>query len=380
MKPLRALTLVALTRAACVVQAQPQDLSPMLNEVRALHKLPALAVSVIQSDQVVGRAVVGVRRDGEAAPATVDDLWHHGSLTKSMTATLAALLVEEGRIGWDSTLTDVFPADAQTMTPDWRGVTLEQLLGHRAGAPDQAGLVNSGLWQQFWEFQGTPQEQRRFLRQRLTARAPQNPPGQKFLYSNASYILAGAMLEERMGKAWEALLTERVVRPLGMTSAGFGHPGMPGQPPQPWGHSLSAGALKPVAPGPRADNPPGLGPAGTVHSTMADFTTYIRAHLDGDAGRDTPLKLPRATWQRLHQPLAGQDYGLGWFAVDRRWARGRALNHTGTNTLWYTTVWMAPRRDFAVIVLTNVGGDDAHKASDEVANKAILRYLPDGRS
>jgi CubicO group peptidase (beta-lactamase class C family) len=376
MKPLRALTLVALTRAACVVQAQPQDLSPMLNEVRALHKLPALAVSVIQSDQVVGRAVVGVRRDGDPALATLDDLWHHGSLTKSMTATLAALLTGEGRIGWASTLAEVFPADAAAMAPAWRGVTLEQLLGHRGGAPDQAGLVSSGLWREFWDFHGTPQEQRRFLRERVTARAPQNPPGQKFLYSNASYILAGAMLEERMGKPWETLITERLFRPLGMKSAGFGPPGMPGQPPQPWGHVLSGGSLKPMAPGPRADNPPGLGPAGTVHTTMADFTTYIRAHLDGEAGRDTPLKLPRTTWQRLHQPLPGQDYGLGWFAIDRPWAKGKALNHNGTNTLWYTTVWMAPKRDFAVIVLTNVGGDDASKASDEVAEKVIRKYLP----
>ena len=59
----------------------------------------------------------------------------------------------------------------------------------------------------------------------------------------------------------------------------------------------------------------------------------------------------------------------------RSWSGGDALNHTGSNTMWFSNAWLAPRRDFAVVVLTNVGGDDAAKATDEVAAQVIAGWL-----
>jgi CubicO group peptidase (beta-lactamase class C family) len=293
-----------------------------------------------------------------------------------MTATLAAILVEEGKLTWTTTLAEVFPKDAAKMNPAWRGVTLEQLLGHRGGAPDQEWLAQSGLWAQFWTAPGSPRDQRRWLRTAVTARPPQNPPGTKFVYSNTGYILAGTMLEQRTGKAWEALITERLFRPLGMKTAGFGAPGTPDKLDQPRGHRLDAQKkLQPVPPGPGGDNPPGLGPAGTVNCSLDDLAKYVMAHVAGELGHDTPLKLRPESWHKLHTPLPGQEYALGWGVSKRAWADGDALNHTGSNTMWLSNMWLAPKRDFAVIVLTNVGGDDAFRATDEVASKVIKEFL-----
>ncbi|MEY2891551.1 MAG: hypothetical protein RJA98_1459 [Pseudomonadota bacterium] len=354
--------------------AQRQDLSPFIAEVRDKYKLPAMAVTVMQGGVVIGANVVGVRKVGESDPVTLEDEWHHGSLTKSMTATLAALLVDEGKIGWGTTLAEVFPHESEQMHPDWRGVTLEKLLGHRGGAPDWDVLFSSGIWKKLSSSTASPRDQRTLFRNLLTAMPPTFKPGLRFSYSNAGYLLAGSMLEARADQAWEDLMRDRIFSPLHMNSAGFGSPGVPGKLLQPWGHVWGGGDWRPVEPGARNDYPPGMGPAGTVRCSLADLALYTSAHLSGELGRPTDIKLKQDSWRRLHTALPDQNYGLGWFVFFKGWARGDVLQHTGSNLKWYSNVWVAPRRDFLVIVLTNAGGDTALKATGEVVEKIINKY------
>ena len=58
----------------------------------------------------------------------------------------------------------------------------------------------------------------------------------KHLYSNLGYVVAGAMAERVTARSWESLMQERLFAPLGISSAGFGAPGVPGELDQPWGH------------------------------------------------------------------------------------------------------------------------------------------------
>ncbi|HLV79318.1 MAG TPA: hypothetical protein VKT32_03520, partial [Chthonomonadaceae bacterium] len=80
-------------------------------------------------------------------------------------------------------------------------------------------------------------------------------------------------------------------------------------------------------------------------------------------------------FQYLHTPLFGGDYAAGWVVTDRNWGGGRVLMHNGSNNQNYSVVWMAPLRDFAVLVATNQGGDAAAKACDEAASALIQSYL-----
>ena len=351
------------------------ELESVLEGIRNHRGLPALACSVIRSNTVVARAAVGLRKSGGTERVTLDDRWHQGSITKSMTATLAAILVEEGKLKWSTPLSEAFPAERESMDPAWRDVTLEQLLGHRGGAPDQEWLDRTGLWKRFWSAPGAPRDQRRFLFHEVTRQPPAIPPGTRHVYSNTGYILAGTLLEQRMGIPWERLIQEWLFRPLGMKNAGFGPPDLMRNGTDPWGHRGNKTRWEPMTPGPQADNPPGLGPAGTVHASLADLEVYVMAPLNGELGRPTPLGLPTAAWRKLHTALALQAYALGWGVVRRSWTGGDALNHTGSNTLWFSNAWLAPRRDFVVVVLTNVGGDDAAKATDEVAAQVIAGWL-----
>ena len=66
------------------------------------------------------------------------------------------------------------------------------------------------------------------------------------------------------------------------------------------------------------------------------------------------------------------DYGLGWFVVNRTWADGLALTHGGSNTFNYALIWIAPNRNFGIVITTNI---DNFQACDELAGKLISKYL-----
>jgi CubicO group peptidase (beta-lactamase class C family) len=351
---------------APLARIDSEDVSAALEPIRQQHGLPALAALAWRGGGIVKAGVVGVRKLGSPERVTLGDRFHIGSDTKAMTATLLAMLVEEGRLSWTSTLADVFPDLADRMHPAYRAVTLEQLLAHRGGTPSE--LEAGGLWARLWLRQGSPTEQRRTLLEGVVTHPPAVEPGKQYLYSNAGYAIAGAMAEQVTGEAWEDLMCNRLFTPLGMTTVGFGAPGTVGKIDEPWGHAIRGHKLLPVEPGVLADNPPAIGPAGTVHVSLPDWAKFAALHLRGAQGVGGLLKAE--TFARLQSPAEGQEYALGWLVVSRPWG-GRVLTHGGSNTMWYAVVWVAPERDFAVLVATNAGGDEAAKACDDAAAMLI---------
>lgn len=369
---------------AAVDATPPADLNSLLEPIRtgSGQPVPGLAAVVLVGDRIIAQGAVGTRQLGATVAITMQDKFHLGSDTKAMTATLVAMLVEEGRLKWDTTVGEIFTGFVDPIDPAWRNVTLLQLLTHRAGAPHDLGA--GGLWGQLWQHQGTPSQQRLQLVRGVVSRSPVNPPGTTYLYSNAGFAIAGAMAEVVTGQPWETLIQERLFQPLGITTAGFGAPGSRDALDQPLGHTTAG---QPVPVGPHADNPPAIGPAGTVHMSLPDWARFIALHLRGDPAnprREVRLLKPES-FARLHEPAAGpgEKYALGWMVLERGWARGSgannhglALNHAGSNTMWFCVTWLAPERDFAVLIACNRGGDEAARTCDRVAGALIKAYLP----
>jgi CubicO group peptidase (beta-lactamase class C family) len=342
-----------------------QDTIKAVSAVRDQYKLPALAVEVTKGGSIRDRIAVGIRKWGDPTPVTVNDVYHIGSDTKSMTATLTAMLIEDGTLRWDTTIGEVFPELKGVMDPRYGPVTIEQLLTHQGGVPN---APPQAAWKRAWlEIGGIPQQRYEFVKSVLSE-APEAMPGTKMIYSNQGYAIVGAMLEKITGKPWETLITERLFKPLHMDSAGFGAPGTTGLVDQPWGHSRVDGVTKPL----QGDNPPAAGPAGRVHCSLDDLARYAMFQMEGERS-DGLLKA--ATMRRLHTPPAGGDYACGWIAVKRKWAGGTALTHAGSNTIFYVLLWLAPEKDFSVMVATNIAGPDAEKACDAVVGIMIKRWL-----
>ena len=352
--------------------SSPEDLKSLLEPIRQSHDLPALAGAIVTSKGLQAIGVVGVRKYGAGVPVTINDQFHLGSDTKAMTATLLAMYVEEGKLGWDWTLERIFPELASSMNPAYRRVTVEQLLAHRAGFTD-ASWPQGKTFTDMYELQGPPREQRWAYVKMILREPPVNEPGTKYLYSNRSYAVAGVIAEKMANAPWEELMHKRLFGPLKMSTCGFGAMGTPGKIDEPWQHRVAGTRHQPIEPGPRADNPPVIGPAGTVHCSMGDWAKFIQAHLRGELGESGLLK--PATFKYLHTSPYG-DYGFGWLLVQRPWAGGLALNHAGSNTQNFAIVWMAPLKDFAVLIMTNQADQqgETFKACDETAAALIQNF------
>jgi CubicO group peptidase (beta-lactamase class C family) len=335
------------------IGADPK-INAVLARIRDKHKVPALAGAVVEGNQVVALGAVGVRKLGSLEPVTTSDQFHLGSNTKSMTATRIALLVDQGKLSWTTTIGEVFPDLRPEIHPEFQKVTLDQLLMHRAGLPhDAAYALLAGK---------TAPEKRLALVRTLLKRAPSSPPGTKMEYSNAGYIIAGAMAEKVTGHSWEDLMRTGLFEPLGMTTAGFGPPGTEGKVDQPWGHS-SLGTLRIPR---QADNPPVLGPAGRVHASLPDWAKYVAFHMHGKAL--SCLSLKPATLEHLHTPPRGDSYACGWLVRSLPWDRPtKAIWHNGSNTMWYAEMWVVPGADYAILAATNQFGDAGTRACDEAA-------------
>jgi CubicO group peptidase (beta-lactamase class C family) len=325
-----------------------------------------LAAVVLTSDGIQDRGVVGVRKRGTRVPATLDDLWHLGSDTKAMTATLIARLVERDELEWSTTMEAVFPDLLNELHPNMRGVTVEQLLAHRAGLPPNLDLRR---------YAGDDVRALRLqaVREYLAER-PIYPPGSQMEYSNLGYIIAGAVVEQVLNKTWEEAMREEVFTPLGMDSAGFGGTGTPGQIDQPWPHG-NKGEPMPLN-GPAIDNPPVMGPAGRVHCTIQDWAKFVQDQLRGARGEGGTLLKPES-YIKLHTPPSGGDYALGWAVTERGWGGGTVLHHSGDNTMNHANVWIAPNRDFALLACANQGGDEAFKATDAAVG-AMIQMIEGG--
>lgn len=342
----------------------PDDVSALLEPSRADGALPGMAGAVVRGDTLIAIGATGVRKQGDPTPVTTGDRWHLGSDTKAMTATLAGLSVDEGKVQFDDKLPALFAG--LTLDPGWQNVTLEDLLRHRGGAPAD---VPPAIWTQMYQDGTDPAGLMKAVTAML-AQPPAQAPG-TYVYANAGYMIVGAALEKAYGKGWEEQMQTRLFQPLGMTECGFGAPGSATVIDQPWPHKPGP-PPKPLAPGPGADNPRAMGPAGTVNCSLGDWGKFLSLHLAGERGEDRLVK--SATIKRLHTPPAGGDYAAGWGVSTRPWAGGMVLSHAGSNTLNYAIVWLAPLKNTAFFVTTNVAGDTASTSTDAAIAALIQAY------
>lgn len=366
----RSLVLCALVLAAPAAHADAElqaFVEQTLAKARDQHKLPGIAALVQVGDRIEAEVALGQRANGRPEPVTKDDRWHIGSDTKAFTATLIARLVEQGKLRFEDTMADAFPQLAPAMNPAYRAVTITQLLSHTAGLPPLTDDKELGpFYAATKSIADLPAQRAAVARTYLTM-----PPASKigeFAYSNLGFIVAGAIAEARMGKAWEDLIREQIFAPLGIVNAGFGPPGTPGRVEQPQGHNEG----RPLDPGNNdADNPLAIGPAGTVNIALRDWLLFAQDQLDGAHGRGKLLK--PETYRKLHTPVAG-IYALGWGAKLGENGAPLILAHSGSNGYWMADIKIMPKKEMIFLIVTNAGDDGATKAIQDI-NAALRERL-----
>jgi CubicO group peptidase (beta-lactamase class C family) len=378
-KPFHGLLLAAALLGACrhpataakpaeAPVAETPELDAVLATAMAGTRTPAIAVLVMRDGEVAGQAVRGVRRSDRADPARLDDVWLIGSNGKPMTATLIARLVDRGVLSWEAPLAQLLPELAPTMRPEYRSVTLIQLLSNRAGFARDLG--DTALLEGFMADARALPQQRLVCAARAVTEAPAAAPGTEAVYSNTGFIVAAVVAERATGSSYEALMRSEVFEPLGIGSVGFGTTGDG----QPRGHRGGAPVLDPPT---RAEDgaPMMYAPAGYLHMSMRDWARFSLDQMAGSRGQGE-LLLP-ASYRLLQTSRYGDHDGLGWGVQDSIAGRaGPVLIHGGSDGNWLAWVVLFPELGAGVLVAANAGAD----MGAEQATHAVLAALFPGLS
>ena len=375
---MRKLVMTSVLLLVFVAPSRADDLQAFvdasLKSARETHHLPAVAGLLQIDGKVVAESAIGVRALGHPQSVTTNDIWHLGSDTKAITATMIARLVEHGVMSFDDTLAKCFPDIA--MNEAYRNVTIRQMLSHMAGLPPMTDEKDLPEYMVAIKGIADVRAQRAALAKHYLMLPPARKPGTEFEYSNLGFIFAGAAAEARTGKSWEDLVRAEVFQPLGITHGGFGAPASSAAVEEPWGHEEKNGKVVALDPASEdADNPASLGPAGTVHISLRDWMLFAQDQMDGAHGHGKLLK--PETYRALHTPISSTGvYALGWGAKLGPDGVPLILTHSGSNGYWLADIRIWPKHNIVFLMTSNIAGDEAEKAFKEVRDALTAKLHP----
>ncbi|MDT0345312.1 serine hydrolase domain-containing protein [Streptomyces litchfieldiae] len=324
-----------------------------------------------------GVAAVLTTPDGAEATDTRLSAGAHyraGSTTKAFLATVVLQLVGEGRLSLADPVCEPLPGVVTGNGHDGCRVTLRQLLQHTSGLPDYTAVPGA------FPVARSPESYRahRFdhrdpagLVAAALTRPPAFAPGTGFAYSNTNYLLAGMIVERVTGRSWRAEVTDRVIRPLGLTGTFL--PGDDPALPAPYarGRETFPGGDRPTDT--TLLNGTAAGAAGELVTTARDLNRFLTALLGGELLAPAELAAMRDT--RPVPGAPGHGYGLGLAAAPLS-CGGSYWHHDGT-TLGFTGAnGVTADGTRAVTVWTNGhdSADPARQARVEAAMRALVDH------
>ncbi len=341
-KLIACLFLLALSTAARAVDGRHADFRSAVEQGRAGlaafvddADIPALSVAVAVDGRIVWSEAFGFADLENRVPASTLTRFRIASVSKPLTATVAALLHEKGLLDLDAPVQAYLPKYPQTDKP----ITARLLAGHLSGIRHyQAGEINSTR-----EYPS--------LRAALaifSADPLKNPPGEAYSYSTYGYTLLGAVMEAATERSFPLLMREQLFEPLEMrgAAADFNTPIIPHRA-RPYVYN---GRQQPEN-APLTDHSYKL-PGGGIVATAEDLVRFGSALLE-------PGFLKADTLKTLFEPLKTTDgqqtrYALGW-SIDRDWSGRRTIGHGGNQPGGRSHLLIYPEQRAVIAMLTNIG-------------------------
>ena len=310
-------------------QSSVDSFDKYVESARQQWQVPGLSIVVVKDGKVVFEKGYGVRELGKSDPVTNETLFGSMSTTKAMTVACLAMLVDEGKIGWDDKVIKYLP-DFRVGDPYVTNeLRVRDLLTH------SAGLGNADF---LWSW--TPTIANAEVLRRMQYANPAYSLRSSFIYQNIMYLVAGTVIERVSGMPWEQFIRERLFSPLGMKNSFPNLSLSKSYVNRSASHFEVKGKIE-VIPEMPADS---IAPAGAVWSTADDIGKWVTFML-GDGTANGKVLIKPATFNEILKPQVivpapqfyptvaitkphWMTYGLGWFQHDYR---GEMVNfHTGS--------------------------------------------------
>lgn len=354
---------VVLAGAAPAAAAPPAGFDARAQALLQASGTPGMGVAIVEQGKTTLLKGYGVRRLGQTAPVDVDTTFPVASVSKAFTSAALAMLVDQGKIGWDDKVIDHLPGFE--MYDPWvaREITVRDLLVHRSGL----GLGAGDLL--FWPRSSLTRAE---TVQRLRHLRPSTSFRNGYAYDNVLYIVAGELIEAVSGQTWEAFVRDQILRPAGMRTATtepgerFSHPDRATP------HGRLNGPIRGLGDQEPLDERDifsvNAAPAGGLNASAADMSRWLQIQLArGALGGGSDRLFSAATSQEMWTPqtLMPRDekgappgavplfstYALGWKVVDYK---GRKIVwHTGGLMGFRALVVLVPELDTGFSVMIN---------------------------
>jgi CubicO group peptidase (beta-lactamase class C family) len=334
---------------------------------------PGLAVIVRKNGYTVFERGYGVRDLRTRSKIDAQTNFRLASFTKQFTAMAIMLLIKDGKLRYDQTLTKIF----SDFPAYGKSITVRNLLNHTSGLPDYEDLMdtfeksNGPTWSAEHQIQDA--EVLELLRKE---KAGQFAPGTSWSYSNSGYVVLGLIIAKASGQTYGDFLQKRIFAPLKMTHTIVFQKRKNKVVNRAYGHSNENGALKETD---QSSTSATLGDGG-IYSDVEDLAKWddaLRNHALLNELEFLPALIPvklndgsQTYWPKesggdnLH-PGKPVSYGFGWFLDPYK--NHQRMWHDGSTLGFATTIQRFPGENLSIIILCNRTDIDAEKLAQNVA-------------
>lgn len=316
-----------------------------------LHEAPAVGatVAVVKGADTLLLEGVGERDRDRHRSANTSTVYHVGSITKQFTAAAVMRLVDAGRMHLTDSLRTLLP-----QYPQWRSVTLRQLLNHTSGIHS---YTSDAARARTWTSDPSPAAVVAFVARDTLDFAP----GTQWRYNNTGYILLGMVLERTTGMPYARLLRRDFFTPLGMQSA-TSCPSRPTHGDYAMGYDLTAGTIAPTR------------YTGVLHYSAGALCMSVPDFLRWQAALTSGRVVPAATYERMSTSDTldtGEKANYGFGLMPARLGTHVVVHHGGDVPGFSAEQLWLPDDTLRVIVFTNTLGSNPKFLADNLASAVL---------
>lgn len=360
-----------------------RDVDQLVTDAMSAFNVPGVAVGIVKDNRVVLSKGYGVTQMLTGQEVDGDTIFKIASTTKAFTTAAIAILVDQGKLRWDSKVVSILPNFA--LNDPWvtANFTVADLVTHRSGLAKFAGDLM--LWPEPAGFS------RREIINNLKHLKSASGFRSEYAYDNLLYIVAGELIAAVAKKSWETFIHDNIFSPLQMTRC-FAGPVPSNQMvniAQP--HGVIDGKLEIIKRNQTYDKPSVMAAAGGIKCSVNDLVKWVQVQLN--QGRYQPKGTKyhasvfsagqsKLMWQpHTILPVSKRDkkrhntnfkaYGLGWRLAD---VHGfKSVSHTGTLSGNLAYITLIPELELGVVVVLN---QNSYYARSAIMNGVVESFMP----